>query len=127
MGFRVVVRRLESASLEVWQFDFVAVCNGVFSEPRLPEVENRARFTGRVVHSSELSDENLLEGKRVIVVGAGKSALDCEGHVGGRLSPSHRDWNARDRLSQFATPPRRAARAQFLMDHIARGLGCKLS
>lgn len=59
------------------QFDFVAICNGVFSEPYVPQVEGRERFAGLVAHSSEFTDPHLVQGKRVIVVGAGKSALDC--------------------------------------------------
>jgi cation diffusion facilitator CzcD-associated flavoprotein CzcO len=58
-------------------FDFVAVCNGVFSEPRLPQIEGRERFAGDVLHSSQLVDPSRVESKHVIVVGAGKSALDC--------------------------------------------------
>lgn len=35
------------------------------------------RFDGEVLHSSQFTDTELIEGKEVIVVGAGKSALDC--------------------------------------------------
>jgi dimethylaniline monooxygenase (N-oxide forming) len=79
IGFRVLVRRVESVSPEAWQFDFVAVCNGVFSQPRLPQIDNQAGFGGRIVHSSQLTYEDLVGAKRVVVVGAGKSALDCAG------------------------------------------------
>jgi dimethylaniline monooxygenase (N-oxide forming) len=57
--------------------DFVAVCNGVFSEAHVPTIDGRERFAGRVLHSSEVTDPLALEDKRVLVVGAGKSALDC--------------------------------------------------
>jgi cation diffusion facilitator CzcD-associated flavoprotein CzcO len=80
-GFRVVVRPTgesgESAEPETLHFDVVAVCNGVFSEPYVPHIEGIERFTGQVLHSSQLTDAALVAGKRVIVVGAGKSALDC--------------------------------------------------
>jgi dimethylaniline monooxygenase (N-oxide forming) len=58
-------------------FDFVAVCNGVFSTPRIPRIEGQETFRGRVLHSSDVRSGEELRGKRVIVIGAGKSALDC--------------------------------------------------
>jgi dimethylaniline monooxygenase (N-oxide forming) len=57
--------------------DFVAVCNGVFSQPHVPAIEGREQFAGRVLHSSEMTDPCALTGQRIVVVGAGKSALDC--------------------------------------------------
>ncbi|MFI5775852.1 flavin-containing monooxygenase [Nocardia sp. NPDC051570] len=57
--------------------DFVVVCTGTYSAPAMPNIEGAERFTGTIVHSSEAADPAVLEGKRVIVVGAGKSALDC--------------------------------------------------
>jgi Flavin-binding monooxygenase-like len=57
--------------------DFVVVCNGVFSQPYVPAIEGRERFAGPVLHSSEMTDSCSLAGQRVVVVGAGKSALDC--------------------------------------------------
>jgi cation diffusion facilitator CzcD-associated flavoprotein CzcO len=59
------------------EFDFVVVCNGVFSEPHVPRFDGQELFRGVVVHSSRLSEPGMLLGKRVVVVGAGKSALDC--------------------------------------------------
>jgi cation diffusion facilitator CzcD-associated flavoprotein CzcO len=59
------------------QCDFVVVCTGTFSEPLVPEIPGSERFSGTVVHSSEATDPALVVGKRVVVVGAGKSALDC--------------------------------------------------
>jgi cation diffusion facilitator CzcD-associated flavoprotein CzcO len=58
-------------------FDFVAVCTGVFSQAHVPTIDGRERFVGQVLHSSEVTDPLALEGKRIVVVGAGKSALDC--------------------------------------------------
>jgi dimethylaniline monooxygenase (N-oxide forming) len=76
--FRVSVRSTNGTwEAETLDFDFVAVCNGVFSEPYLPDVEGAERFAGRVLHSSQLAGADAVDGKRVVVVGAGKSALDC--------------------------------------------------
>jgi dimethylaniline monooxygenase (N-oxide forming) len=77
-GFRVTVGPADGGGRpDELDFDFVAVCNGVFSEPQRPHVEGAERFAGPVLHSSQLADADPVDGKRVIVVGAGKSALDC--------------------------------------------------
>src|SRR2546425_4101017 len=62
---------------ETLDFEFVVVCNGVFCEPSIPCVEGMDGFAGRVVHSTRLTDPELVRDKRVVVVGGGKSALDC--------------------------------------------------
>lgn len=77
-GFHVTVRPVEGyADAETHAFDFVVVCNGVFSEPYVPQSEGREHFGGSLIHSSQMVDREMLSGKRVVVVGAGKSALDC--------------------------------------------------
>jgi cation diffusion facilitator CzcD-associated flavoprotein CzcO len=43
----------------------------------VPHVDGLEAFTGRALHSSELTDPGLIDGRRVVVVGAGKSAVDC--------------------------------------------------
>lgn len=60
-------------------FDFVVVCSGTFSEPQMPPLAGAHQFAGRIVHSSQATDPALFAGRRVVVVGAGKSALDCAG------------------------------------------------
>lgn len=77
-GFHVTVRTVEGAAdVEAHAFDFVVVCNGVFSEPYVPQIDGQERFDGSLIHSSQMVDRKMLSGKRVVVVGAGKSALDC--------------------------------------------------
>jgi cation diffusion facilitator CzcD-associated flavoprotein CzcO len=76
--FVVATRSTAGSTVPVeHHFDHVAVCNGVFSSPHIPSIDGVGRFTGRVLHSSQLTSTDELEGRRVIVVGAGKSALDC--------------------------------------------------
>jgi dimethylaniline monooxygenase (N-oxide forming) len=62
--------------------DFVVVCAGTFSEPDVPAIAGADRFGGTVVHSSQATDPALFAGRRVVVVGAGKSALDCAAWAG---------------------------------------------
>ena len=76
IGWDVRVRRTDGCE-ETERFDFVVVCNGVFSEPVIPAVAGMDRFTGRIMHSSAATDPDLCAGRRVVVVGGGKSALDC--------------------------------------------------
>jgi cation diffusion facilitator CzcD-associated flavoprotein CzcO len=60
-------------------FDWLVVCNGVFSEPFIPTIAGREDFEaagGRVMHTSQVNDASALAGKRVVVVGFGKSAAD---------------------------------------------------
>jgi dimethylaniline monooxygenase (N-oxide forming) len=76
-GVHWVVTVLSSGRSERLEFDFVVVCNGIFSEPNIPKVSGAEQFAGPVVHSSQITDPDLVRGRRVIVVGAGKSALDC--------------------------------------------------
>jgi dimethylaniline monooxygenase (N-oxide forming) len=77
-GFDVAVRVGHgSAATETLHFDFVAVCNGVYSQPNIPAIEGREVFPGSVVHSSQIANPELARDKHVVVVGAGKSALDC--------------------------------------------------
>ncbi len=82
-GFRVTVRPVDghgdprTNDPKTHVVDFAVVCNGVFCEPYVPEVEGEERFQGQVLHSSQLTDPQRVRGRRVVVVGAGKSALDC--------------------------------------------------
>jgi len=76
--FQVTVRSMDgSQAPQTLHFDFVVVCNGVFSQPYIPEIEGQALFAGQLLHSSQIPDPQVVAGKRVVVVGAGKSALDC--------------------------------------------------
>jgi cation diffusion facilitator CzcD-associated flavoprotein CzcO len=59
--------------------DALVVANGVFCEPAVPRYPGEAEFTaagGRVLAGTELNDEEQARGKRVLVVGYGKSACD---------------------------------------------------
>jgi cation diffusion facilitator CzcD-associated flavoprotein CzcO len=59
--------------------DKLVVANGIFCEPAMPHYPGEAEFSaagGRVLAGTELHDEELARGKRVLVVGYGKSACD---------------------------------------------------
>lgn len=79
-GFEISVRAPDGPA--TLRCDFVAVCAGVFSTPSLPDIDVADRFAGTLIHSSEATDPELFAGQRVVVVGAGKSALDCAAWAG---------------------------------------------
>lgn len=59
-------------------FDFVVICVGLYSNvPHLPTYPDQADFEGEILHVSQVAERAQLAGKRVIVVGFGKSASDC--------------------------------------------------
>ncbi len=59
-------------------FDLVVVCIGLYSNvPNLPAFPGQAAFEGEILHISGVKSRAPLEGKRVAVLGFGKSATDA--------------------------------------------------
>jgi len=61
------------------RFDYLVVCNGIFSEPAVPAFAGADAFVaagGRVCHTSEFTRLEDARGKHVLVVGYGKSSCD---------------------------------------------------
>jgi dimethylaniline monooxygenase (N-oxide forming) len=58
------------------EFDFVVVAQGLFSTPERPILRGQHRFTGSIAHITELKSHQLIENKRVAVIGGAKSAVD---------------------------------------------------
>ena len=61
------------------RFDALVVANGVFCEPAVPRYPGEAEFSaagGQVLAGPDLHDAEQARGKRVLVVGYGKSACD---------------------------------------------------
>nr|CAB3454132.1 unnamed protein product [Digitaria exilis] len=81
--WRLTVRHGESNDTQVHEIDFLSLCIGRFSGvpniPAFPPGGGPDAFRGRVVHSMDLSNMDdadaaaLVKGKRVAVVGSGKS------------------------------------------------------
>ncbi|KAK1980334.1 flavin monooxygenase-like protein [Colletotrichum cereale] len=65
---------------EVLVFDAVVSATGLSGKPVVPEYEGRDRFKGEVLHSHCYRTPSAYEGKKVVVVGLGSSAVDiaCE-------------------------------------------------
>lgn len=61
----------------VLDFDFLVDCSGMFSShPNIPDIAGSSVFRGKALHSSEFADCEQAAGRRVVVVGGGKSAVD---------------------------------------------------
>lgn len=68
-----------TAGQTVRHFDYLVVCNGIFSEPAVPNFAGADAFAaagGRVCHTSEFTRLEDARGKHVLVVGYGKSSCD---------------------------------------------------
>ncbi len=60
-------------------FDFLTICNGIFSAPAVPAFPGDDAFReagGKICHSSEFTDLEEARGKHVVVIGYGKSSCD---------------------------------------------------
>jgi cation diffusion facilitator CzcD-associated flavoprotein CzcO len=70
----VTLHDLLADTTEVRRYRGVIICNGHNWLPKYPEYPGQ--FAGEILHSSEYKTPDTLEGKRVLVVGAGNSGCD---------------------------------------------------
>jgi len=75
-GWKVKFQQL-GHEVQEQNFDFVVVATGMYGTPFVPEVPGMDTFTGMVMHAEKFCDKQMAAGKRVVVVGGGKSAIDC--------------------------------------------------
>eukprot|EP00930_Biecheleria_cincta_P083283 TRINITY_DN72889_c0_g1_i1.p1 TRINITY_DN72889_c0_g1~~TRINITY_DN72889_c0_g1_i1.p1 ORF type:complete len:830 (-),score=157.23 TRINITY_DN72889_c0_g1_i1:147-2267(-) len=79
-------------------FDYCVVATGMYSKQNnfIPEAEGRDSFAGNILHSSSFRDPKVVSGKRVVVTGNGKSAIDCavQAHKAGAQSVTLLSRNA---------------------------------
>lgn len=62
-------------------FDFIVVATGLYFDPYIPEFPGQDKFQGTIMHSSDYRSPSSVTGKKVAVVGFGKSALDVAGEA----------------------------------------------
>ncbi|MGW8481577.1 flavin-containing monooxygenase [Microbacterium sp. NPDC055903] len=71
-GWRLIA---QTADEEISAFyDGVVLANGTLAEPHVPAFPGE--FDGEVMHTSVYKDARMLEGKRVLIIGAGNSGCD---------------------------------------------------
>ncbi|KAG2482298.1 hypothetical protein HYH03_018762 [Edaphochlamys debaryana] len=56
--------------------DYVCICTGIYSNPYIPDYAGAESFAGTQVHARDFTDLSLARGRRVLLVGSGKTALD---------------------------------------------------
>jgi dimethylaniline monooxygenase (N-oxide forming) len=60
-------------------FDYLIVCNGIFSDPFIPTFDGQDAFLaagGRICHTTQFNHAEDADGKNIVVVGYGKSSCD---------------------------------------------------
>ncbi|GEM45578.1 flavin-containing monooxygenase [Deinococcus cellulosilyticus] len=74
-GFQVLTR-----AGEIFHSRSVVVASGPFNRPHVPWFPGQENYTGHLLHSSQYQHSQPFAGKRVVVVGAGNSAVQiaCE-------------------------------------------------
>jgi cation diffusion facilitator CzcD-associated flavoprotein CzcO len=75
-GFDVTLRSIDEDTTETHRYERVVVANGHNWYPKEPSYPGRASFEGDIVHSAEVKDPALFDGRRVVVVGAGNTGCD---------------------------------------------------
>src|SRR5262249_2885156 len=70
----VTIARSASGSSETRRYQGVIICNGHNWCPKYPDYPGT--FAGQTLHSSEYKTPDVLEGRRVRVIGAGTSGCD---------------------------------------------------
>mmetsp|Transcript_30083 Transcript_30083/g.75756 ORF Transcript_30083/g.75756 Transcript_30083/m.75756 type:complete len:553 (+) Transcript_30083:57-1715(+) len=67
----------EGLAPAVEEFDFLVMATGMYSShPHMPVAPGIEVFKGQILHSCTFTDRKVAAGKRVVVVGGGKSAVD---------------------------------------------------
>jgi hypothetical protein len=91
-----VESRDANGRLNTERFDAVVVCNGHYSEPRVPSYDGQDAFRGTQMHSHNYRRPEGFVGKRIIVVGAAFSGSDISqelvDHGAGAVFLSGRNW-----------------------------------
>lgn len=66
---------VHTAPGEEFEASNVVVATGAFNEPYVPEFRGQNAFVGEILHSASYREPEPFRGKRVVVVGAGNSAI----------------------------------------------------
>jgi len=71
------IEDLEGGEKTTEEYGYLVVCSGMFSRiPHRAEINVQKEFAGEIIHSSEYRSIETFAGKKVIVVGSGKSGID---------------------------------------------------
>jgi len=79
-------------------FDAVAVCNGHFSQPRVPDLSGMNHFSGELLHSHNYRQPDSFKNQRVAVFGVSASGVDIAREIATQASEVY--WCG-DTFNQF--------------------------
>lgn len=75
-GWKVTYQH-KGASKREEDFDFLVVATGMYGwPPHIPKAKGHKGFKGEILHSCTFTDKAQVQGKKVVTVGGGKSAVD---------------------------------------------------
>ena len=80
-GWHVCVHEHNDGTIQEKHFDAVVVCNGHYSEPRVPVFDGQSEFPRKQMHSHNYRTPDVFVGKRVVVVGAAFSGSDISQEI----------------------------------------------
>ncbi|KAK6620749.1 hypothetical protein RUM43_011044 [Polyplax serrata] len=74
--WKVAVTDLQTGIDTNYEFDGVMVCNGHFSVPHIPQIENIEEFKGKKIHSHSYREPEIYNGQTIVILGAASSGMD---------------------------------------------------
>lgn len=87
-GWTLTIRKGDAETEEV-QFDALMAATGILSTPRTPEFSGRDVYGGEFLHSHFYRTPGRFEGKKVVIIGLGSSAVDIACEVGPQAKELH--------------------------------------
>lgn len=85
-GWDVTARDVATGATQRRAFDYLIICNGIFSIPAVPAFAGADAFVaggGHILHTSQFTDLELARGRHALVVGYGKSSCDAAVAISG--------------------------------------------
>jgi len=82
-GHTWLIESVADGTRQIERFDAIAICNGHYSEPRIPSLPGAGGFPARQLHSHNYREPSSFAGQRVALLGASASALDLSTEIAG--------------------------------------------
>jgi cation diffusion facilitator CzcD-associated flavoprotein CzcO len=78
-SWKITTESIADGSSQTKEFDYLVVATGLYSNGKtyIPNKPGQEHFRGEIIHSSRFTDAKVAQGKNVVVIGSGKSAVDC--------------------------------------------------
>ncbi|EDW01918.1 GH20181 [Drosophila grimshawi] len=76
LKWQVIVKNLLINTVRICYFDNIMIANGHYHTPNYSQIKNANLFRGEYLHSHDYRNSEIFQGKCVLVIGGGPSALD---------------------------------------------------